>query len=172
MNRRQLNVAALAAVGVAAAAGGFWIRQRKEGAPADDPLWSAKFETPAGTPLAMSSFYGKPLVLNFWATWCAPCVKEMPQLDRFHREYAAQGWQVLGLAIDNANAVKGFLAKLPVAFPIALAGMEGADLGRTLGNLQGGLPFTAVFDSKGAAVHHKSGETSYEELVGWVRQFG
>lgn len=172
MNRRQLNLAALVAVGAAAAAGGFWIRRRKEGVPAGDQLWSAKFDTPAGTPLAMASFYGKPLVLNFWATWCAPCVKEMPQLDRFHREYAAQGWQVLGLAIDNANAVKGFLAKVPVAFPIALAGMEGADLGRTLGNLQGGLPFTAVFDAKGTAVHHKSGETSYEELVGWVRQFG
>lgn len=172
MNRRSLTIATLSAAGLAAAGVGYWTQRRTAGPEADSAFWSTRFETPGGDNLALSTFQGKPLVVNFWATWCAPCVKEMPQLDRFHREHAGEGWQVLGVAVDRAEAVKTFLGKLPVGFPIALAGMAGADLARTLGNDKGGLPFTAVFDRKGRQVATRSGETSYDELLGWARQYG
>ena len=93
----------------------------------------------------------------------------MPTLDRFRREFASAGWQVIGLAIDRADAVKDFLERTPVGFPIGLAGLEGADLARDFGNDRGGLPFTAVFDARGRQVERHLGETHYEQLVGWTR---
>jgi thiol-disulfide isomerase/thioredoxin len=131
-------------------------------------LWAARFEQIPSGELTMASLRGKPLVVNFWATWCPPCVKEMPELDRFAQAHAAQGWQVLGLAIDQRSAVQQFLGKTPVRFPIALAGAEGTQWVRELGNPAGGLPFTAVFDAQGRLVQRKLGATDQEELRRWA----
>jgi thiol-disulfide isomerase/thioredoxin len=152
----------------AAAAGAGWAWWRTADA-RDSALWSLRFETPSGGELKMSSFRGKPLVLNFWATWCAPCLKEMPQLQRFHVEYEPRGWQVLGLALDRTGPVNEFLKRVRVGFPVALAGMDGFDLTHELGNTLGVLPFTVVFDSSGRAVHRKVGETSFNELAKWAK---
>ncbi len=132
-------------------------------------LWGLSFPQPDGGELSMAALRGKPLVLNFWATWCPPCVKEMPQFDRFARDFASQGFQVVGLAIDGPTPVRQFLAKLPVSYAIGLAGLNGTELGRSLGNARGGLPFTVVFDAQGRIRHRKLGETDYEELAGWAR---
>lgn len=166
-------------IGALAAAGGVTWNLRQgpgpaapSGVPADDPagLWSRRFEKPSGGELAMADLRGKPLVLNFWATWCPPCVKEMPELDRFHRTYAGKGWQVVGLAIDGPTPVREFLVRVPVGFTIGLAGFEGTDLGRQLGNDKGGLPFTVLFDRRGAVVRRKLGETNFDELSRWAEE--
>ncbi len=128
-----------------------------------------RFETPQGGYLAMAGLRGRPLLLNFWATWCPPCVSELALLDRFHREQQARGWQVVGLAIDNLVPVRAFLQKRPLDFQIGLAGVAGIDLGRTLGNLAGALPFTVVFNRHGDAVHRKLGVIQAEDLQSWVR---
>ena len=169
MNRRQWAV--VAGAGALAALGGagfaLW-RQRGEAAADLGLLWPHEFETPDGKTLAMRELRGRPLVVNFWATRCAPCVREMPQLDRFHREFRARGWQVVGIAIDQRGPVQEFLRKLPVSFPIALGGFAGMELVRQLGNPQGGLPFTVIADAEGRVVRRKLGETSFEELAPWV----
>lgn len=166
MKRRALlSIAGVGALAGTAGAGWAWWRSAQA---RDSALWSLTFETPSGGELKMASFRGKPLVLNFWATWCAPCVKEMPQLERFHVEFAPRGWQVLGLALDRAGPVKEFLTRVRVGFPVALAGMDGFDLAHELGNAMGVLPYTVVFDRGGLVVHRKVGETSYEELAGWA----
>ena len=149
MHRRHLLLAALPAAASA------------EAHPA---LWSATFKTPDGGELALSRYQGRWLVLNFWATWCAPCVKEMPELDRFHGEFAAQGWPVIGLAIDGPTPVREFLAKRPVRFPIGLAGLNGSDLAKKLGNLRGGLPYTVLANPAGDIVWRHPGETSFAQL--------
>jgi hypothetical protein len=95
----------------------------------------------------------------------------MPALDRFFVDHQRQGWQVLGVAADNAGAVREFLARSPVAFPVVLAGFEGIDLSRRLGNLSGGLPFTVVFGRDGSVLHRHVGETHYEQLAGWAKGF-
>lgn len=129
--------------------------------------------TLTGETFALSDLRGKPVVLNFWATWCPPCIREMPLLDRFHREFGAssdpKGWTVLGLAIDRRDAVVEFLAKQPVAYPIALAGLEGSQWSRALGNDRGGLPFTVAIDASGWISARKLGELSEAELRTWGR---
>lgn len=135
--------------------------------PAD--FWQQRFDTPDGKTIQLAQYRGKPLVINFWASWCPPCVKEMPDIDRFHQDMKAQGWQVLGLAIDGPTPVKEFLAKVPVRFDIGLAGFGGTELSQALGNTAGGLPFTVVIGADGRILHRKVGGTHYDELKSWTR---
>jgi thiol-disulfide isomerase/thioredoxin len=173
--RRTLITAGAAAAAAVAGIGGYFLQRRFAPADAADApnaeLWSLDFETPGPDRLAMASLRGKPLVLNFWATWCPPCVREMPALDRFYREHSAKGWQVLGLAADNVEAVRKFLAVTPVAFPIGLTGFAGVELSQRLGNGSGGLPFTVIFGRDGQVLRRHTGETSNEQLAAWAKGF-
>jgi thiol-disulfide isomerase/thioredoxin len=182
MNRRNLI---LAGTGITAAAAGLaWQLRNGAGhgamtamAASADPaagldagaqaFWQSSFTQPDGQPLALAGFRGQPLLLNFWATWCPPCVKEMPEIDRYARELAAKGGRVIGLAVDNPSAVREFLKKKPVSYAIGLAGFDGTDLSRKLGNSSGALPFTALFGRNGAVMKRKLGETSLTELQSW-----
>lgn len=165
MNRRHLLWGGSAAAALAGAGTWFW---RERSAPAVDP-WSLAFDTPEGGRVAMASLRGRPLVVNFWATWCPPCIREMPALDRFHRDFNSKGWQVIGIAADSADKVRDFLAKTPIGFPIAVAGFGGVELSRHLGNLSGGLPFTVLFDGRGSVMRRHMGETRYEQLATWAQ---
>ncbi len=176
--RRQLLWAGVAAAGVAAGVGSALWRQHGQAASApgtaSDPetafLWDLAFDRPDGSPLALASLRGKPLVINFWATWCPPCVKEMPEFDRFHRDFSAKGWQVLGLAVDGPTPVRDFLKRVPVGYPIALAGFEGTELARKLGNTQGALPYTVLLDARGKPLRRHLGETDYPRLAAWAAE--
>jgi thiol-disulfide isomerase/thioredoxin len=162
-------IAATAVVGVSAGAGVAWWR-RQEGeaeAGAEQHLWGLSFETPQGASLPMAGLKGRPLLVNFWATWCPPCVEEMPLLDAFFRQNAAKGWQVLGLAVDQPSAVRTFLQRVPVSFPIGLAGLEGTDLSRSLGNKVGGLPFSVLFGADGQVRERRIGQLSEADLKAW-----
>ena len=170
MNRRHLWWAALAA-GAAGVGVGAW---RWRVAPAVDgaeaAFWASTWQGLDGQPLAMSAFRGQPLLLNFWATWCPPCVEELPLLNRFYAEQRARGWQVLGLALDQPSAVERFLARMPLDFPNVVAGLGGSDLGRQLGNASGGLPFTVVFGRDGRVAQRKLGQVKPADLEAWVKQ--
>jgi thiol-disulfide isomerase/thioredoxin len=166
--RRRAWLAAGATAAVAAGAGAAFWHWRAGADRATEPPWSLSFDRPAGGRLAMASFLGRPLVLNFWATWCPPCVREMPALDRFQREFRSSGWQVVGIAADKAGPVQDFLARTAVGFDVALAGFAGIELSRQLGNEGGGLPFTVLYDRSGTVRQRHSGETRYEQLAAWA----
>lgn len=149
-----------------------WRNRQLPAAPAapEQALWELSFPTPGGAALSMRSFAGKPLLLNFWATWCPPCIDEMPLLDRFYIENHPNGWQVLGLAADQSAPVQRFLHQTPVRFPIALAGLAGIELSRTLGNQTGGLPFSVLFSPGGAIAQRKIGQLGVQDLQQWQQQ--
>jgi thiol-disulfide isomerase/thioredoxin len=159
---------------VAAAGAGSWLSWRRI-APqpvlsgAEATFWAGSFEGPNGEAVNLSAMRGRPLLVNFWATWCPPCVEELPLLNAFNAAHAAQGWQVLGLAVDQPSAVRGFLKKLPLNFPVGMAGFAGTELSKSLGNPSGGLPYTVVFGAEGTVLHRKIGKVSEADLAQWAQ---
>ena len=168
MNRRLALLGGAALAAGAAGAGVAWWRTRLGAVDDGAAIWPMRFETPTGGQLSFADLRGKPLLLNFWATWCPPCISELPLLDRFHREQQARGWQVVGLAVDNRAPVTEFLSKRPVGFAIGLAGLEGVELARTMGNAGGALPFTVVFDRAGGMKDRKLGTIQADDLARWL----
>ena len=135
---------------------------------ASDPSIKAFFanpwQTPDGKPANSENWRGKVLVLNFWASWCPPCVEEMPALDRIAQEYASKNVLIVGIGIDSPSKIREFLQKTPVSYPIVLGGLEGSNLSKQMGNTQGALPYTVVINSKGKSIYTKLGKISEEEL--------
>ncbi len=114
-------------------------------------------------------FAGKPLLVNVWASWCGPCVKEMPELERFSREQDANGVQVVGLALDTPEAVGEFLARVPVGYPIVLDTPGPADASVRLGNARGLLPYSVLVGADGRIAKRKLGPFEAGEIQDWAR---
>jgi thiol-disulfide isomerase/thioredoxin len=163
-SRRVLLGTALMATVAGAVFNWARLKPRTLNTEATQALWAAEFDQPNGEVLRLSQCQGKPLVLNFWATWCTPCVEEMPLLEAFFQENQSKSWQVVGLAIDQPSAVKRFLKQFPVNYSIGLAGLGGTELVKKLGNPEGALPFTLVLNAQGAVVMQKLGKLSDQEL--------
>ncbi|HEX7867935.1 MAG TPA: TlpA disulfide reductase family protein [Variovorax sp.] len=173
--RRGMLYAGVASAAAAAGLAGAWWKERGSssaggGEMLDAAFWTQSFERPEGGNLVLSSLRGKPLLLNFWATWCPPCVEEMPMIDAFFRENGAKGWQVVGLAIDQPSAVRKFLQRTPVTYPTGLAGLQGTELVKNLGNTGGGLPFTLVLNADGSVAARKMGKLESTDLGTWRRE--
>ncbi len=130
-------------------------------------LFDRTFPDPEGATHPLSGWLGKPVVMNFWATWCPPCVKEMPDLDVLHKKYPTV--QFLGMGVDTASNIRSFIQKTRVSYPLLVVGHDGIQLMRDLGNQVGGLPFTVVFDAKGRPIHRVLGEIKPAEFEQVVR---
>lgn len=118
-----------------------------------------------GKPHSLAEWRGRVVVLNFWATWCPPCREEMPEFARLQQEFGAQGVQFVGVAIDDPEAVAGFLKDHPVNYPIWIGDEQAPAWADRLGNRLSALPFSVVFDREGQPVHAHTGIFQREQVV-------
>ena len=130
-------------------------------------LWALELPSYDGRVIALANLKGeKPLVLNFWATWCAPCVREMPLLDEFAKQHPEI--QFVGFTIDSLKNMQKFEQQVQVTYPLLVAGSRYLRLIKQLGNPRGGLPFTLVFDEKGEVKSLLLGEIEKEQLISLI----
>ena len=149
---RRFLLAALLLAGVAHAAG-------------TDALFAAKLVSSEDKPIALEGFRGKPLIVNFWARWCAPCRVEIPELVRTQDKYAKRGLVVIGIGLeDKAESVRDFMKAYDMSYAVLLAKSGGIELMQALGNTRAGLPFTVAIGPKGNIVASKLGAMNRAEL--------
>lgn len=114
------------------------------------------------------AYAGRPLLINVWASWCGPCIEEMPELDRYARSQATDGVQVIGLALDTPEGIRGFLTRVPVSYPILVETPGPADASVWLGNRKGVLPYSVLVGADGRIVKQKVGPFKHGEISGWT----
>jgi thiol-disulfide isomerase/thioredoxin len=116
-----------------------------------------------------SEWKGKILIVNFWATWCPPCLEEMPELVVFQDQYSSQGVQVVGVAVDNLEQVKSFMELYGINFPVVFGQDDAIELGKKMGNRISALPYTAIFGQNGKTLYAQPGKISIDILESIVK---
>ena len=154
------------------AAAGYFVYQWQSGAADDflDPVatgqrvLAAKLTGLDGQLQPLDQWRGKVMVVNFWATWCAPCREEIPGFIKFQEQYATRGVQFIGIAIDLQARVVPYIKEMGINYPVLIGGFENMDFARTLGNRLGVLPFTLVIDRSGKVTSTIVGVLKPEKL--------
>lgn len=160
------------AVGVTALLSGFYLHRGSPVPARDVPVkseastqWlSTELPDLTGKKSRLSDWQGKLLVVNFWATWCAPCREEMPLLIKAQTKHQQQGLQVIGIALDEATRVRPFSADIGVNYPILVAGVDGLEMLREAGNDAGALPFTVYIDRAGKIIKASLGQVTEKDI--------
>ncbi len=173
MRRAGLLIGAL---GIAAIAGLLFARDvRREPAPAaaqppaSAGIYGQTLNDAQGQPQSFAQWKGKLLVLNFWATWCAPCVAEMPDLDKAQQEYAGRNVAIVGVGTEDPARVREFGAHIGVhAMRLLAGGYDALVLARSLGDTQGVLPYTVLVSPDGAVLQTQTGPLGPQQLRAWL----
>lgn len=134
-----------------------------------DALLALTLNDLAGKPQPIAQWNGKVRVINYWASWCPPCVEEMPAFSRLQERYAAQGVQFIGIGMDEVEKMQAFVQKTPVAYPLLVGVTSRSD---NPGLSVRGLPYTVVLDRSGKVVFSLYGSVKESELEAVIRQVG
>lgn len=129
-----------------------------------DQLFGQSLNDLAGAPQPLAKWRGKPLVVNFWATWCGPCVQEMPELSELAGHDGGKNFNVIGIGIDSPSNMNEFATKHKIAYPLYVGGMGGTEISRAFGNNNGGLPYTVLIGADGQVKKTYLGKLKFDEL--------
>ncbi|MFM8342374.1 MAG: TlpA family protein disulfide reductase [Methylomonas sp.] len=116
-----------------------------------------------------TQWLGKIVVINFWATWCSPCLKEIPEFIKLQDSYKQNDVQFIGIAIDDLESVEQYLASINNNYPQLIAGDSGIELSKQFGNNANAVPYTVIIDQTGKIVHRHSGELSGDQLAALLK---
>ena len=156
------------AIAVLAGAAGFYLSRGSMAFPVTDGaaqrLMLASLSDLSGKSQTMSQWRGKVLVVNFWATWCAPCREEIPALIRVQHKYASNGVQFVGIGLDNVTKIRDYAEEMRIDYVLLVGGMETLGVAKDLGNGAGVLPFTVVLDRTGKVAYTHAGALTEASL--------
>lgn len=177
MNKKKLAALAVVAVVFGALGAYFGYKNQPQApvttaiAPTGGPahtastnLYAQSLNDLAGKPESLEKWKGKALLVNFWATWCGPCVQEMPELSALANEEAGRRFNVIGIGIDSPSAMSEFATRHNIKYPLYVGGMGGTELSRGFGNTNGGLPFTVLIGADGQVRKTYLGKLKFDEL--------
>ncbi len=133
-------------------------------------LFDSHFADYQGDRQSVAQWQGKILVVNFWATWCAPCREEIPYFSRLNTKYAANGVQFVGISADPAHLVEAFTRQMSISYPLLTAGDQSLELSKDLGNSLQGLPYTVVLGRKRELLLSHTGRLAETELESLLKQ--
>ena len=157
-------LAALLALGIGAGVARHVYAPDTSKTQAPESLWTMRLPDQMGVPHPLSQWRGKVLVLNFWATWCAPCREEIPDFIALRARYHARNVEVLGIAIDASAPVKAYATEMRMSYPVLIGGGPAHELARALGNTSGALPYTVVINPAGKIIHRHLGRLPHAKL--------
>jgi len=172
--KRTRAVALFAAVAIASAGGGaayhWWSRGGGPDARAAvEQVYASRLADLKGNMQPLAQWRGQVLVVNFWATWCAPCREEIPGFVRLQERYGARGLTFVGIAIDQPDKVAEFAREFRINYPLLVGGGETLELLRQVGNRAGVLPYTLVIDKEGILVAREPGGLKESRLEGILK---
>jgi len=168
-----MNKILLIIIGLMALAGGLFAKHYVTAAKSNAPQYLPAFSLPDldGRPHSWAEWQGKIRVINFWATWCPPCRREIPDFVALQARYASRGLQVIGIAIDDQEAVGTYLKEVTVNYPVLVGGNEAIELGEQMGNKVGAIPFTVIADADGHIIFSQLGEMDKNKIEQAIMPF-
>ena len=173
---RSAKLVLFALVALSAVAAGWFVSVHRDSpapagpSPAAEIFYAQRLPDATGVERAMSEYRGKVVVVNFWATWCVPCVEEIPTFSRVHAEHAGKV-AFVGLGIDSAENIAGFNARFRPSYPLVVAGAGGTELARAFGDDAGALPYTVMLGPDGRIIASRLGKVDEATLQKWIAPF-
>jgi len=166
----QQNTLIIVLASIIALSGGLFVRSLSDKNSQETSIPALELNLPdvEGNPRSLSEWQGKIRIINFWATWCPPCLKEIPEFIKLQNEFRDKNLQFIGIAIEDKQTVEQYLKNNPVNYPMLIGGDQAIALSQQLGNIVNAVPFSLIVNQQGQIIHRQPGELSREKIIEFI----